>query len=76
MTLQIDIPDSLVHQARELADRQHVSVDQVVAAALSAQISAAPARIGIAERARRVNWHRVEEILNRVPARPPQPEDE
>ena len=35
MTLHVDIPDSLVRQANELAERQHVSVDQVVAAALS-----------------------------------------
>lgn len=76
MTLQVDIPDSLVRQANELAERQRVSVDQVVAAALTAQISAAPARLSIAERARRVNWQRVDEILDRVPANPPLPGDE
>jgi len=73
MTLLVDIPDSLVRQANELAERQRVSVDQVVAAALSAQISAAPARLSIAERAKRVNWQRVDEILDRVPASPPLP---
>lgn len=76
MTLQVDIPDSLVRQANELAERQRVSVDQVVAAALTAQISAAPARLSIAERGRRVNWQRVDEILDRVPANPPLPGDE
>jgi hypothetical protein len=75
MTLQVDIPDSLVRQAGELAERQHVSVDQVVAAALAAQISSAPSRPSIAKRARRVNWQRVDEILDRVPANPPAPED-
>jgi hypothetical protein len=75
MTLQVDIPDSLVRQAGELAKQQHVSVDQVVAAALAAQISSAPSRPSIAERARRVNWQRVDEILDRVPANPPAPED-
>ena len=75
MTLQVDIPDSLVRQTNELAERQHVSVDQVVAAALSAQISSAPTRPSIAERAKRVNWQRVDEILDRVPANPPSPED-
>ncbi|HEY6167745.1 MAG TPA: hypothetical protein VI454_06875 [Verrucomicrobiae bacterium] len=72
----MDIPDSLVRQANELADQQKVSVDQVVAAALSAQIAAAPARPSIAERAARVNWPRVDEILSRVPANPPLPGDE
>jgi hypothetical protein len=76
MTLQVDIPDSLVRQASELAERQHVSVDQVVAAALSAQISSAAARPSISERAQRVNWQRVDEILDRVPAKPPQSGDE
>lgn len=76
MTLQVNIPDSLARQTNELAERQRVSVDQVVAAALTAQISAAPARASIAERARRVNWHRVDEILARVSANPPQPGDE
>lgn len=75
MTLQVNIPDSLVRQAGELAERQHVTVDQVVAAALTAQISSASARPSIAERAQRVNWARVDEILSRVPATPPTPED-
>jgi hypothetical protein len=75
MTLLVDIPDSLVRQAGELAEQQHVSVDQVVATALAAQISAAPGRPSIAERARRVNWQRVDEILDRVPANLPASED-
>jgi hypothetical protein len=76
MTLAVDIPDTLVRLAGELAERQHVSVDQVVAAALTAQISSAATRPSIAERAQRVNWQRVDEILTRVPARPPLPGDE
>ncbi len=76
MTLHVDIPDLLVRQANELAQDQHVSVDQVVAAALSAQISAARSRPSIAERAKRVNWQRVDEILTRVPAAPPLVGDE
>jgi hypothetical protein len=76
MTLQVNIPDSLVRQANELAERQHVTVDQVVAAALSAQISSAPARPSIAERAKRANQQRVDEILARVPANLPLPGDE
>jgi len=76
MTLQVNIPDSLARQANELAERLRVSVDQVVAAALTAQIAAAPARVGITESARRVNWQRVDEILARVSANPPPPGDE
>lgn len=76
MTLQLNIPDSLVKQAHELAERQHVSVDQLVATALTAQISATASRPSIAERARRVNWKKVDAILDRVPTKPPQPGDE
>lgn len=76
MTLQVNIPDSLLRQATELAARQQVTVDQIIAAALSAQISAAVARPSIAERAKRVDWKKVDEILARVPANPPVPGDE
>ena len=73
MTLQIEIPDSLAKQTSELAARQHISVDQVVAAALTAQISAAATRPSVAER---VNWRKVDDILARVPNVPPLPGDE
>jgi len=76
MILQMNIPDALVRQANELAERQHVTVDQVVAAALSAQISSAPTSPSIAERAKRANRQRVDEILARVPANAPLPGDE
>ncbi|MBI2927795.1 MAG: hypothetical protein HYY24_19050 [Verrucomicrobia bacterium] len=76
MTLQVNIPDSLLRQASKLAERQQVTVDQVVAAALSAQVSAAATHPSIAERAQRVNWQKVDEILARVPANPPVPGDE
>ena len=76
MTLKVNIPDSLLRQTTELAERQQVTVDQVVAAALSAQVSAAVTRPSIGERAKRVNWQRVDEILARVPAVPPAPGDE
>ncbi len=76
MTLHVEIPDSLVKQASELAARQHITVDQVVATALAAQISAAAARPSIVERAKRVSWQKVDDILSRVPSNPPESGDE
>jgi hypothetical protein len=76
MTVQVNIPDSLLRQAAELAEQQQVTVDQIVAAALTAQVSAAATRPSIAERAKRVNWQKVDEILTRVPANPPVSGDE
>lgn len=76
MTLQVDIPDSLLRQVTDLAAKQHVTINQVVAAALTAQVSAAEMRPSIAERAQRVDWRKVDEIMARVPNVPPQPGDE
>ena len=76
MNLQIELPDQLVRQVNDLAEKQHVSVNQIVAVALAAQGSAAAARPSIKERAQRVNWRRVDEILAKVPAKPPLPGDE
>ena len=74
MTLQVTIPDLLAQQAADLATRQHVSVDEIIATALSDKILA-DTRPTVAERARRVDWTRVDEILRRVPANPPLPGD-
>lgn len=76
MNLQVELPETLVRQVNDLAEKQHVSVNQIVATALTAQVSAAATRPSIKERAQRVNWQRVDEILAKVPARPPLPGDE
>lgn len=76
MTLQVDNPDTLVRQAVGLAKRQRVTVDEVVAAALSPQISAAPTHVTIAWRAKRVSCQQADEILARVSANPPHQGDE
>ena len=75
MTLQLDIPDPLMEQAKKLAAQQKISVEQFVASALTQQITAAN-RPSVAERARRVNWDKVDKILARVPDVPPLPGDE
>ncbi len=76
MTIQVTLPDSLAAQARELASREHISVDALVASALAAQLDHTPQRPTITERAARVNWEKVDEILARVPDAPPVPGDE
>ena len=76
MTLQVEIPDSLARQVTDLAVQQSVTVEQIVTAALTAQVDAAPARPSIKERAARVDWKEVDEIMARVPDAPPLPGDE
>jgi len=72
MTLNVTLPDAVYRQIAELAERQQVSVERVVAAALAEQLS---------------GWSRVEQMagrgsrerflaaLDKVPAADPAPED-
>jgi hypothetical protein len=76
MTIQVTLPDSLASQAQELAAREQITLDALVASALTAQLDHTPHRPTIAERAARVNWEKVDAILARVPAAPPLPGDE
>jgi homospermidine synthase len=75
-TLITQVPELLLQETIELAAKQNASVDQVVSAALAAQVSAGRTRESAASRARRVNWKKVDEILARVPDVPAQPGDE
>jgi hypothetical protein len=75
-TLEVKIPDLLFKQVNEVAAREKVSVDQIVSIALAAQVSASQARENILSRAKRVDWRKVDDILDRVPANPPLPGDE
>ena len=76
MNVVVQLPDSLAAQAREFAQREHISMDALVASALTAQLDHIPHRPTIAERAARVDWEKVDAILARVPAAPPTPGDE
>ena len=70
-TLEVKIPDLLFKQVNEVAAKEKVSVDQIVSIALAAQVSASQARESISSRAKRVDWRKVDDILDRVPANPP-----
>ena len=74
--LQAQIPDLLLREVQELAEKQNATVDQIVSVALAAQVSAWRMRESIPSRAGRVNWGKVDDILARVPDVPPVPGDE
>ena len=76
MTLHVNLPDSLAAQARALAEREYITVDALIASALSVPLDHTPHRPSIAERAARVDWQKVDAILARVPAVPPAAGDE
>jgi hypothetical protein len=75
-TLEAKVPDLLLQHVRELAEKSKVSVDQLVSSALAAQVSAHASRESAASRARRVDWSKLDEILDRVPDVAPLPGDE
>jgi hypothetical protein len=74
-TLTAQVPDSLYRQVLNLASREAMSLDQLVAIALSAQLSAWEAKQYLDERAARGDWAKFEAILQRVPDREPEPAD-
>jgi predicted transcriptional regulator len=75
-TLTAQVPDSLYGQVQHLASREAMSLDQLVAMALSAQLSTWEAKQYLDERAARGDWGKFEAILKRVPDREPDPEDQ
>jgi hypothetical protein len=69
----VQIPDDLYQRASQLAERDQVSVDRLVAALVSESLSESER---IRERAQRGSVERLHEILSRVPDAPPIPGDE
>jgi len=72
MTLNVTLPDSVYRQIVELAARQQVSVERVVAAALAEQLSGWSR---VEEKAGRGSRERFLAALDKVPAAEPAPED-
>ena len=75
-TLTAQIPDSLARQVEELASRENVQIDHLVAIALASQVAGWETRNSIEQRAQRGDVAALQQILDRVPARPPLEGDE
>ncbi len=65
--LNVNLPDSLYKQMTELAGRENISIDQLVAIALSAQVSAWMTQDYLLERAKRGSWEQFQQVLMKVP---------
>ncbi|MCT7980496.1 hypothetical protein [Laspinema olomoucense] len=61
------IPDSLYQQVAELVEQESICLDQWVAIALSAQVSAWMTQDYVVERAKRGNWEQFKQVLMKVP---------
>lgn len=75
-TIQAQVPDYLAALAADAAARERITLDQVVALALSAQLTAWKLREGIETRAERGRPEDLRDILAQVPDVPPLPGDE
>jgi hypothetical protein len=67
MTIQATIPDFLLRQANEVALRENTSVDNIIAMALSSQVTAWQVRDTVEQRAKRGQLSDLEKILAAVP---------
>lgn len=65
--LNVPIPDSLYKQIEALAVKENVSIEKLVAIALSAQVSAWMTKDYIEEKAKRGSWDKFQQVLNKVP---------
>jgi hypothetical protein len=75
-TIHANVPDYLAKLAEEAARKENVTVDQIVALALSAQVAAWNVREDIESRAKRGKPADLDRILAEAPNRAPLPGDE
>jgi hypothetical protein len=75
-TMSVRLPESLHKKARELAEREGVSINQLVATALAEKLSALLTVDYLEERARRGSREKFDRVMAKVSNRKPEPGDE
>jgi hypothetical protein len=70
------LPDSLHKKLKELAKRDHVSVNQMIASAVGEKVAALMTVDYLEERGKRGSRKALRSILKKVADRPPAPGDE
>lgn len=74
-TISLRLPDSLHKQARELARKENISINQLVTLALAEKISALATEDYLAERAAQGSVEKFVEAMARVADVEPLPQD-
>ena len=74
--ISLRLPESLHKQARELAEREGISINQLIATALAEKMSALLTGEYLEERAARGDRRTFERVLKKVRDRAPVPGDE
>jgi predicted transcriptional regulator len=75
-TVSVELPDSLHEKMRELAARDHISVDQFITVAVAEKMSALLTSDYLRQRAQRGSRSKFERVLAKVPDVAPVPGDE
>jgi hypothetical protein len=75
-TMSLRLPESLHEKVRELAEREGISINQLVTTALAEKISALLTQEYLEERAARGSREKYVRILDKVPNAEPDPGDE
>jgi hypothetical protein len=75
-SLSLRLPDSLHRKIRELAERDHISINQFVATAAAEKTAALLTAVYLEERGSRANPKLFDRVLSRVPDVPPVSGDE
>lgn len=65
--IQTQIPDDLFEQIQSIAQQEDLSVEQVVAQALAAQVEAWTERNYLQQRSRQGSWEHFQQVLAKVP---------
>ncbi len=66
-TISLRLPDSLHDKVRELAERENISINQLVTLALAEKISALMTEEYLGERAKRGSKQKFEMAMGKVP---------
>ena len=74
--LSIRLPDSLHNRAKELAKKEHVSINQLLTSALIEKLSALDTEEYLTERAKRGKQSKFINALKKTPSVEPRPEDQ
>ena len=65
-TISLRLPDSLHQKARELAEQEHISINQLITVALAEKISALMTEDYLGERAKRGSRAKFEKAMAKV----------
>lgn len=66
-TIKAEVPDSLYQQVMALAQRENVSIEQLVTMALSAQVLALLTKDYLGQKANQSDWEKFQQVLAKVP---------